>query len=497
MHRLRRRSFLGFAQAFAVLFVAPAFSQPPAEKGLEKWAIDRALTITPMAPQPPVLKYKLLPLLSELKDGNAVPIYLRLVHEQNDASRKRWMESPKPWNELPIEKLPLLEAKEFLFGVKDGRGMSYQLDQLDWGARSKLADWNYTIRPGHIIELLLPDVQNMRGYVPMMALRARVQLAEGHFDAAAQSIATGFAFSRHVAEAPFLISGLVGIACARQFADCTADFIERPAAPNLYWSLSTLPNRLIDLRKAIDFEYRTTELEFPDLADLERLRSPAQWDTVLREFRAKLHMLGQLFNEGEGAAKTKKEWQPNGTKPEDPATMAPDLPKAKKLLTERLIMPSDVVAKMPPAQVLLLAIAGTERELRDASFKAAYLPYPDARRFVQAANQQLKSIPETELNLLPRLLLPAMLNVLTAQVRLDRQLAALRVIEAVRAHAAIHSGELPESLSQITEVPVPLDPGTGKPFEYRREGGKGILISRIADEPLDKTGLRYTITIRQ
>jgi hypothetical protein len=151
---------------------------------------------------------------------------------------------------------------------------------------------------------------------------------------------------------------------------------------------------------------------------------------------------------------------------------------------------------MPPAQILLQAIAATDRDLRDASFKAAYLPYPEARRIVQAADQELKSAPETELNLLSRMLLPATLKVLTAQVRLDRQMSALRVIEAIRAYAAIHSGQLPESLAQVTEVPVPLDPGTGKPFEYRREGGKAILISRIAGEPLDKTGLRYTITIR-
>jgi hypothetical protein len=478
-----------------LLAVAPALSQPPAEKGGEKWLIDRALTITPMAPKPPVLRFKLLPLASELKDGNAVPIYLRLVHEQNDASRKRWMETPKSWNELPIEKIPLAEVKEFLFGTGGSRGMSYELDQLDWGARSKLAEWNYTIRPGHVIDLLLPDVQNMRGYVPMLVLRARVQLAEGHFDAAAQSIATGFAFSRHVAEAPFLISGLVGIACARQFADCTTDFLERPAAPNLYWSLAILPHPLIDLRKGIDFEYRTTELEFPDLADLDRPRTPAQWDAVLKEFRTKLQMLGQLPDEGAG--KTPKEWQPKGTKPEDPAAIAPDLRAAKKFLSERLGMSADIVAKLPPAQILLLVIAGTDRELRDASFKAAYLPYSDARRIVQAADKELKSAPETELNLLSRMLLPATLRVLTAQVRLDRQLAALLVIEAIRAYAAAHAGQLPESLAQVTEVPAPLDPGTGKPFEYRREGGKAILTSRIDGEPLDKTGLRYTITIRQ
>ena len=52
------------------------------------------------------LQYRLLPLNSELKEGNAVPIYLRLVHEQNDATRKYWTETPKPWNGMPVDKIP-------------------------------------------------------------------------------------------------------------------------------------------------------------------------------------------------------------------------------------------------------------------------------------------------------------------------------------------------------------------------------------------------------
>src|SRR5438128_2181830 len=191
----RRWSF-----AALVFVIVPAGLSRAAEPDGEKWLVDRALTVSAAAPTPPVLKYKLFPLASELRDGNAVPIYLRLVHGQTDAARKRWVELPKQWNELPIDRVPLVQAKEFLYSPSDG--MNYQLEQLDWGARSKFADWNYTIRPGQVIELLLPDVSEMRGYVPMMVLRARVHLAESNFAAAARSIETGFAFSRHVAEAP-------------------------------------------------------------------------------------------------------------------------------------------------------------------------------------------------------------------------------------------------------------------------------------------------------
>jgi len=52
------------------------------------------------------------------------------------------------------------------------------------------------------------------------------------------------------------------------------DWIGRSDAPNLYWSLTALPRPLIDLRKELEVEQRIIELQFPDLADLKRERSP-------------------------------------------------------------------------------------------------------------------------------------------------------------------------------------------------------------------------------
>ncbi len=44
---------------------------------------------------------------------------------------------------------------------------------------------------------------------------------------------------------------------------------------------------------------------------------------------------------------------------------------------------------------------------------------------------------------------------------------------------------------------MPDDPGTGRPFEYRRDGDTATLISRIPGQPLAVTGLRYRITLRK
>jgi hypothetical protein len=71
------------------------------------------------------------------------------------------------------------------------------------------------------------------------------------------------------------------------------------------------------------------------------------------------------------------------------------------------------------------------------------------------------------------------------------------VIEAIRMHAAANGKQLPDRLDQISEVPVPDDPGTGKPFEYVRDGAIATLTGRIAGEALGRTGIRYKLTIRK
>src|SRR5438270_9586748 len=110
MNRSRRWSVLA---ALVTLLTLPAAraGEKPAE---EKWLFDRALTVSPAPAPVPALKYRLFPLVSERREGNAVPIYLRLNHEQNDAARKLWSEEPEKWNQLPPDKIPLKEANEFV-----------------------------------------------------------------------------------------------------------------------------------------------------------------------------------------------------------------------------------------------------------------------------------------------------------------------------------------------------------------------------------------------
>ena len=64
-------------------------------------------------------------------------------------------------------------------------------------------------------------------------------------------------------------------------------------------------------------------------------------------------------------------------------------------------------------------------------------------------------------------------------------------------YAAAHEGQLPDKLTDVTEVPLPNDPGIDRPFEYHRAGDTATLISQVPDDPLPHNDLRYRVTIRK
>jgi hypothetical protein len=106
--------------------------------------------------------------------------------------------------------------------------------------------------------------------------------------------------------------------------------------------------------------------------------------------------------------------------------------------------------------------------------------------------------PASELSDIARFLLPAAARINAAALRIERRLAALRCVEAVRLHAAANGGKLPSKLSDVTVVPVPLDPATGQSFKYELDGDTAVLAT--ADPGGEARGmftsLRYEITIR-
>ncbi len=80
--------------------------------------------------------------------------------------------------------------------------------------------------------------------------------------------------------------------------------------------------------------------------------------------------------------------------------------------------------------------------------------------------------------------------------RLDTELAALQSVEAIRSYAASHSGQLPQTLAEITELSVPNDPMSGAAFRYTRTGATAVLESALPAGGDAKDVTRYEIALK-
>ncbi len=97
------------------------------------------------------------------------------------------------------------------------------------------------------------------------------------------------------------------------------------------------------------------------------------------------------------------------------------------------------------------------------------------------------------------LMVPAYHKVIESQARTERRLAVLRVIEALRLHAAANGGKLPAKLEEVTAVAVPADPATGKPFGYELTGDTAVLSGPPpqGQPATPQNALRYELTLRR
>jgi len=51
------------------------------------------------------------------------------------------------------------------------------------------------------------------------------------------------------------------------------------------------------------------------------------------------------------------------------------------------------------------------------------------------------------------------------------------LLEALRWYGAEHEGELPATLADLRPISVPVDPATGRPFEYQLDGDRALISS--------------------
>ncbi len=129
-------------------------------------------------------------------------------------------------------------------------------------------------------------------------------------------------------------------------------------------------------------------------------------------------------------------------------------------------------------------------ESLESLIRAGYLGSPGQMGYLGSPGQIPGVIP------IAMMFLPAIESAILAPVRMQREIDAIRAIEAIRWSAAGSGGKLPASLADLQQCPVPMDPVTGAPFIYRVEEDKAVLeLPAPEGKDPEHFGKRYNIRL--
>jgi hypothetical protein len=440
------------------------------------------LTLHPAAEPQPALKYTLLPEVKELEAGNAATVYFRVLGgEINFLMQPGVAVQIDGWLKTPLKDLPRAEVRAMVAGTT--------LRDLDVASRQDHCDWNFLakLRRGGYFTLL-GEIQKLRQIPQWIGARARLEMADGKPTEAIESIKTILALGHHLGDYPSVISNLVGIAIAQIGLNQVEELVQLPNAPNLYWALANLPTPLVSMRRGVESEKLCLQVEFEGLlASADTPLTPAQIQRIVEKLdRLRQSSVEEANQPPLAPAKQVLE-----------SLTAQELPAARKHLIDQGHSAAHVES-LPPAQAVLLYELFKHNTAQDNASKLVGLPYWQANDGLNAFEALIK---QQKARSDQGLFSPLWLSVnrtRQAQARLDRRIAALRVVEAVRLYAAAHAGKLPPALKDLP-VPVPTDPMTGRDFDYRLDGDRAFLEGLLPPgaDPVRALAFRYELTIEK
>jgi hypothetical protein len=442
------------------------------------------LVLHPAALPEPSLKYPLLPLRSELVPGNAAALYYRaealLVGDtplREDVQETHW----DHWFLMPLGEVPLDRVGD---GLSEARLLVHE---VELAARHRNCDWGLEGRPEGPGGLS-PDLRGFGRVAVLLGVRARSEVAGKHYPEALHTLQSGYALAHHLGQGPSFNHLLVAEVVVNLMNHELEEFVQQPEAPNLFWSLAALPRPFFDPSTAAEEEATLLERAWPWLKPLDDRPLTADEVGAIRESIRK-----KLAEAAPSAAEMER-------------AVAAEYPQAKRSLLARGHTERQLEA-MPPVQVVALDATGQYRRARQEYVKWFRVPagwlmsgYPEAARRYSEARTRLDRVVFAGLLRVQQVGDPGALEkAYTAIDMADRQLAALRCVEALRLYAAGHDGRLPAHLADVTEVPVPNDPVTGRPFEYEAQADTARLSAPwpAGEKPASVHPLTYEITLRR
>jgi hypothetical protein len=499
------RNILLLSLAVATSFAAPARAAVTTADGKDGGETVVRMTVTPAAEPNPALRYRLVPRELDLKTGNAAPYYYRAALElqptmktirekfNNDTELSQWAETGDgvtPIAELPLDKVR--QASQLFDPVYS--------NHLKPGFERNGCDWQLNIeelRGADIFSMHLNEFRDCREMARMMRLRTRLAIAEHRYDDAVELMRQSYRLGSDVTKVPFVVNGLIGIAIDGMTNQTMVEFIANPGSPNMFWALGELPDPAIDLRPALRFEmdFGPRLLTFMHNAETTD-HSPQEWNLQFKQALCELQNAGAsgaLFG-GIGSTQADPSVGLAAT-----AFGLAGYTHAKARLAAEGMDPKKL-EKMAVGQVIAIYCERSYRSFAEDWERIWQVPFAQTAQVSARLDKRLAEArplgdgDNREILPIATLLLPALQSSRETQVRLQREIASLRVIEALRLYAAAHDGKFPDLLEDINEVPVPNNPATGKPFMYRLDGATAIVELPNSDR-LKGGNCRYEIQI--
>lgn len=453
---------------------APAFSQPtrPSSAPATQPTPPEVLKfeLTPVAPPEPAMKYQLLfDDLDDRRPGNAAILYLEtsiLLGDGTPDEAHKAMEAYEAGD---------LKTFDRLADSVNNRAALFQ--QLDLAARRDECDWQPPIREMGV-NALLPHLNRLYALATVLRVRALRQAGQGKAEDALATLRLGYELSDKMGREPVLVSGMVSLGVARGMNEALAAVMSRPESPNLYWALTDFPARRPMLRRSFDggrLGFTTSTIPLLARAKAGEALTAEQWWATL-----------------DAVIATNSVDHP-GTRPDPIRDAGPEITRtAREYYGRANHVPAEQAAKVDPA-ILLGAFYFHQYVIAyDEMYKLRTLPYPAMLALSGEYTAKVAKWQNEQPTNPFMYSLPDVHRSFRQFARLDRQLAALRAVESLRSYAAANGGALPKRLEDVTQTPVPENPATGRPFEYRVENDTATLSDSQTAERLT-----YTVKIRK
>lgn len=470
----------------AAVLAAPVFAQPPLEP--KDGRITIPLSVSPAASPPVLSRYLLTPQYADKQPGQKLTGFLGVFMEQDIFFNAENSKKREGWLALPMGQLPLkdIDAHSIRGGLAYDPKYATMMVRLDQAARYSHNDWNeyFNLRKDGI-NFLLPEVQKLRSLAHVLKLRLRCEVQAGEFEKAVVTVKTMFGLAQMLETHPTLIGYLVGLAVSTMAIDGLEEMIARPECPNLFWSFAALQPNVLDIRNAVQGERMFVAAQFADLFT----GRPATEGEMAKFFKLVDEVASMEPNAVRGIGQKAAARTTFAARAADPKKVA-----AAKEYLKSTGLADEKYKDVPPLQVAVLFEIRKYEDVRDECMRSMSLPYWVGAADLAAAEATIPKL-KTDLVLAPALI-PAVAKVRQAQARTDQRVAYLMAIEAVRFYAAANGGKLPAALAD-TKLPVPVDPASGKPFDYAVSGETAMLSGTNANPGDTRTNRHYAITLRK